>query len=121
MCQCQNQSCGCAKGGCGCSHSAGGSCSCGCASQKMGSCGTQSKNESCASKFLELADQAWMEVLKEKIKEQIKSSSKNMDELARMIAEANHERWKKKMDAKNCCGCFEEKLKKFFEQSCSTK
>jgi len=62
-----------------------------------------------------------MEVLKEKIKENIKANSKNMDELARMISEANHERWKKKMDEKSCCGCFEEKLKNFFEQSCKAK
>ena len=117
MCHCQKQSCGCSKEGCGCGcHQSSGSCSC--CSQLKGSCG----NEDHAShKFLELADQAWMEVLKEKIKEHIKANAKHIDELARLIAEANHERWKKKMDQKCSCGNFEEKLKNFFEQSCRTK
>jgi len=62
-----------------------------------------------------------MELLKEKIKEHIQSQAKNIDELARLIAEANHERWQKKMEDKHCCGGYEEKLKDFFNQACQTK
>lgn len=63
-----------------------------------------------------------MEVLKEKIKEYIQThSQKNMDELARLIAEANHERWQKKMENNKCTGGFEERLSEFFGMSCSTR
>jgi hypothetical protein len=61
-----------------------------------------------------------MEVLKEKIKENIRASAKNMDELARIISEANHERWKKKIEYSQCSGSFESKLGEFFGQSCPT-
>lgn len=83
-----------------------------------GGCGQGSCNY--AEKFLELADHAWMELLKEKIKEHINQSHTNIDELARLIAEANHERWQKKMEDKQCCGGYEEKLKNFFKQACHT-
>jgi hypothetical protein len=62
-----------------------------------------------------------MELLKEKIKEHIRSQAKNIDELARLIAEANQERWQKKMDAGQCCECFEEKIKEFFSQACQAR
>lgn len=116
-----NQGCGCQAKGCSCHchHS------CGCG---QGSCGCQSKGCGCkhcqgnyTEKFLELADHAWMELLKEKIKGHIQSQAKNMDELARLISEANHERWQKKIEDKQCCGSFEEKLKDFFSQACQTQ
>lgn len=124
MCQCKNQSCGCSSCGCSC-QSKGGCCSqkseCGCQGKSCGcgGCGGCKCNK--AEKFLELADQAWMELLKEKIKTHIQSQAKNMDELARLISEANHERWQKKLEDKECCGSFEEKLKGFFQQVCRTK
>lgn len=133
MCHCQGHSSCCSSGGCGCqskSSSSSKGCSCGCQPSQCcqksccgGSCGGD-KSCSCechyATKFLELADRAWMEVLKEKIKEHIQSNAKNMDELARLISEANHARWQKKMEDKECCGGYEEKLKEFFHQSCCT-
>lgn len=131
MCHSYDHSgCG-SSGGCGCQ-----SCSCSCHKKEMGygghSCGCGSKGCGCqglckqgscdyAAKFLELADQAWMEVLKEKIKEHIKSNAKNMDELARLISEANHERWQKKMENKQCTGGYEEKLREFFHMSCQAQ
>lgn len=93
------------------------SCGCGCCCNK----GPEQKSGqgecNFAEKFLELADCAWMEVLKEKIKEQIRTHSKNLDELAAIIAEANHVRWHKKMEKKQCCKGFEEKVRGFFEKS----
>lgn len=140
MCHCHSHSC-CSKGGCGCGcHSSHNSCcgsscggqkssvcgcsGCSCSSQGSGGgCGCGNKQGDCnyASKFLELADCAWMEVLKEKIKEHIQSNAQHMDELARMISEANRERWQKKMENKQCCGNFEEKINEFFGQSCPSK
>lgn len=126
MSHCHDHSCcssgGCQSKGCSCScHKSCGSHSSCCESKGCG-CGCQCKQGSCdyAAKFLELADQAWIEVLKEKIKEHIQSNAKNMDELARLISEANHERWQKKMENKQCTGGFEEKLRDFFHMSCQT-
>ncbi|HXW53148.1 MAG TPA: hypothetical protein VEL47_03475 [Myxococcota bacterium] len=68
--------------------------------------------------FLELADCAWMEVLKEKIKEQILATDKErLTELAKIIAEGNQQRWKTKMSKKHHCHEFEEKLCAFFAKS----
>ena len=115
---CCNSSCGCQSKGCSCSchqsHS-GSHKSCGCESHERG-CGSHY-----AEKFLEMADHAWMEVLKEKIKDHIRSNAKNMDDLARIISEANHERWQTKMENKQCCGGYEERLKEFFNHSCHHK
>jgi hypothetical protein len=133
MCHCHTQSCSC--GSCAC-QSKGCSCSChhshcpychkaadcGCHHGHGKTCGCKHcEHHRYAERFLELADQAWMELLKEKIKEQIQSQSQNMDELARLIAEANREHWHKKMEDKQCCGSYEENLKNFFEQACRTR
>jgi len=65
--------------------------------------------------FLELADCAWMEVLKEKIKEHIKQEDgQRLDELARIVSEANKKRWEHKMCKDKCCEDFEEQLCMFF-------
>lgn len=61
--------------------------------------------------LLELADEAWMELLKDKIKEKILASSgKNLDQLATTVSEANKERWKSKMAAKKQCHAYKDKL-----------
>jgi hypothetical protein len=127
----QEHSCCSSKSGCGCQSSQGSCCSghksCGCGSSGCG-CGCQKKECGCkkegchaAEKFLALADCAWMEVLKEKIKENIKANDSHLDDLARLISETNHQRWQKKMQEKDCCGSFEEKLAEFFGQACHTK
>lgn len=64
--------------------------------------------------FLQLADEAWMEVLKEKIKKHILANDTKMDELAKIISEANHERWKMKMVGKHECDDFKQKLREYF-------
>lgn len=73
------------------------------------------EDESCSKAFLHIADEAWMEVLKAKIKEQIiATSGPHLNELAKIISEANQERWKNKMASKKGCKEFEEKICKFF-------
>lgn len=94
------------KGGCTCG------CGCGCGSharpQNEGHC-------HCAEKFLEIADEAWKEVLKEKIKAKIISKKgEHIEKLAEMIAIANGEKWKHKIAAKMKCNEFKEGLKDFF-------
>lgn len=130
MCHCNQNSCCSDKGcGCGCQSKSccGGSqksCGCkGCGSDcgcKSQGCGSQQCG-SYASKFLELADCAWMEVLKEKIKDHIRANAKHMDELAALISEANHEKWQKKMENQKCCGGFEEKLGEMLGSCCQVK
>ena len=96
-------------------HHHEGHCSCGCG------CGCDSHHHhgeegcKCTEKFLEIADEAWKEVLKEKIKEKILShKGEHMDNLAEMIAKANGEKWKIKISAKTKSNKFKENLKEFF-------
>lgn len=101
-----------------CSH---GGCSCPCHEEEC------HEEESCsAEKLFEIADCAWVELLKEKIKEHILASDTKINELAKIVAEANHKRWKHKMERDKCdshseeCALdFEEALCRLYS-SCST-
>lgn len=69
----------------------------------------------CAEKFLHLADEAWVEVLKEKIKAKIISKKgEHLEKLADIIAKANCEKWKTKIASKHNCNEFKEDLKAYF-------
>jgi hypothetical protein len=70
-----------------------------------------------AGELLTLADQAWMEVLKEKIKKQIESESgSHLDNLAKLVAQTNQMRWKNKLEAKHGCHEFKDKLADLFKK-----
>jgi hypothetical protein len=70
-----------------------------------------------SKQLLELADEAWMEVLKEKIKEKIiASSGGHLDKLAALVTETNHMRWNNKMTADRACEDFKKKLCDLFHQ-----
>lgn len=78
--------------------------------------------------LFEIADCAWAEVLKEKIKEHIRSTDNKIDGLAKIVAEANHKRWKNKMqkdacasEYEECCLDFEEELCRLFSGPCEIK
>lgn len=95
------------------------SCSCcGCKSSCSCSCHGSQENSCCdyPKKFLELADCAWMEVLKEKIKDHIRQKDTKINELAQLISETNHERWKHKQEKFQGCNAYEEKLKNLFSK-----
>lgn len=99
-------------------------CSCGCGSESGCKCGCGShhhhhhdnENEChCAEKFLRIADDAWIEVLKDKIKEKIiAKKGDHIDKLAEMVATANGEKWKHVISAKTKCHKFKDNLKEFF-------
>ena len=99
-------------------HHHEGDCGCGCG------CGTHHHHHHhgeegggchCTDKFLELADEAWAEVLKEKIKSQIIAhKSEHLDKLAELVAKANGEKWKYKISAKMKGSEFKDDLKDFF-------
>lgn len=99
--------------GCGHSHDYHKECNCGCHS-KHHQC-SEDGGCNCAEKFLELADEAWREVLKEKIKAKIiAKKDEHMEKLAEIVAMANRERWKHKIAAKIKCNEFKENLKEHF-------
>ena len=90
-----------------------------CCSHDQGSCHSDCSEpqgqKDFAAQLLDLADHAWMEVLKEKIKDQIKSAhGKHLDQLARIVAESNQMRWQNKMAAKKVCNDFHSKIHEFF-------
>lgn len=67
--------------------------------------------------FLKLADEAWQEVLKDKIKEYIlETQGDRMGKLAKIVAEGNHQRWRNRMQQKQGCKDFMAELCKFFDQ-----
>jgi hypothetical protein len=82
----------------GCHHSSHHShednhCHCHC---HHGSCCDEShmEEEECDSeRLLAIADMAWAEVLKEKIKEHIRASDKRIDEIAKIVSETNRAYW----------------------------
>jgi hypothetical protein len=118
-CGCGKSNCSC-KSGKSCQSSGGGSCGCCCGGGKCQCSCHQSADkghEECgfAHELLDLADQAWMEVLKERIKEEIKKNrGDHIEELAKVVTETNRDRWKNKMTKKQNCEQFGEKLKQIF-------
>ena len=78
-----------------------------------------SKNYECCcpmpEKLLALADEAWHDLLKEKIKDQISNScGDNMDKLAKLVAETNKEKWAHTVKGKVKCSEYKDKLKDLF-------
>lgn len=69
--------------------------------------------------MLALADAAWMEVLKEKMKDYIKANDHKIDELAKIVCETNHLRWQSKMAKQKAKMDFDQKLKGLFCNSCN--
>jgi ABC-type Zn2+ transport system substrate-binding protein/surface adhesin len=72
-----------------------------------------------AKHLLCLADEAWEDVLIEKIKQEIlKNSGDHLSELAKLIASANSERWRTKMSAGANCENFMTQLKTMMGKGC---
>jgi hypothetical protein len=70
-----------------------------------------------STQLFELADEAWMELLREKIKKQIEASSgPHLDNLAKIVSDANHARWQSKTVGYRNNEDFHEKLRGFFHK-----
>lgn len=66
-----------------------------------------------ADQLLEMADSAWMEVIKDLVKEEImKQSSDHIKKLAKLVAQSNQKRWTEKLAEKRAHQEFEEQLNK---------
>jgi hypothetical protein len=90
---------------CGC----GENCPCGC------QCKEGQKGKNFAHQILEMADEAWMEVLHDKIKEHVLAHcGTQLDELAKIAAESNGARWKHKKGAMQEAEDFDNKVDDFF-------
>lgn len=109
---CSNEkSCNCAC------HSQCKSCCCPCHA-KHDQCDEECSSESKTNYFLEIADEAWEEVLKDKIKDHIlKTQNERMNKLAKIVAEGNNQRWKNKMEKRHGYMEFQEELCEFFSQT----
>lgn len=108
--------CKCGLSGCSSGHSQG---VCSCCGHHECSCKQGHAHEHDHADFsqqlLEMADAAWMEVLKDKMKEHIKKSSgEQLDQLAGIVAEANKVRWKNKMANHKVCSDYKERIHGFF-------
>lgn len=95
-----------------------------CCSTENCTCTTTPKTESdCGcnmhEKLLTLADDAWMELLKEKIKANIeKSNGPHMDKIAKLVADTNCARWGHMIQAKVKCNEYQENLKALMTDGC---
>lgn len=92
---------------------------------KNGNCSCQNCHCSCqhcqnacqghlkySDQLLHLADEAWMDILKDKIKEEIRlNAGEQLTQLAKLVATANHARWRDKMQSKKDYEDFELQLK----------
>lgn len=70
------------------------------------SSGNGNKEQECNlhEKLLCLADEAWKEVLKEKIKAEIeKSQGEKLNSLAKLVAETNNRKWSYLIQGKKAC------------------
>ncbi len=63
-------------------------------------------------KLLCLADEAWKEVVKDKIKKEIeKTAGAKLDALAKLVAEANHTKWTHMIEGKQKCDQFKDQVR----------
>lgn len=89
--------------------------------QTGSTCTTKNATGECScdmpEKLLALADEAWSELLKEKIKAEIsKSCGEGMDKLAKLVAETNKAKWAHTIQGKVKCNEYKDKLKAIFSE-----
>jgi hypothetical protein len=70
-------------------------------------------------RLLALADEAWMELLKEKMKAEIeKTNGAHMSEVAKLVVEANCAKWGNMIQAKMKCNEYKESLRALMTGGC---
>lgn len=83
-----------------------------------------SNQDDCCSdmpeKLLHLADEAWMEVLKDKIKKEIIATDggKKIDEIAKLVVETNCAKWQNMIAGRKQCEEYSDNLKKIMTSEC---
>lgn len=104
-------------------------CGCGCKSHDHDSCCShEHKHDSCcghqdshdchqdiAHHLLHVADEAWMEILKDKIKKHILAScDQQLENIASIVSESNKSRWQHKLAIQKAKQEFKDKLEDAF-------
>lgn len=80
-------------------------------------CSDHSHQEDFPHQLLQVADEAWMEVLKEKIKAEIlHHNGAQLDALAKLVSETNNHRWSGKLGLQNTVDDFKCKLDQIFKK-----
>jgi hypothetical protein len=70
------------------------------------------KSKKYSDELLRLADLAWMEAVKDGIKEEIlRYSGQHIKALAKLVSESNHKRWQAKLEEKKDVEEFEDELR----------
>jgi hypothetical protein len=86
------------SGSCGSESHRHGHSHCGCSCHSCTCCSHHEHEEGCDSeRLLAIADMAWVEVLKDKIKQNILTSDHRIDEIAKIVAETNRDFWRLEM------------------------
>ncbi len=68
--------------------------------------------------LLELADEAWYEAVKDRIRKEIDAScGEKLDELAKIVTEANQCRWQHKIGGKVKENAYKTRIREFFESA----
>ena len=72
-------------------------------------------------KLIQLADEAWYEVMKDKLKKEIEATcGEKLDKLAQIVASTNNARWGHKIQGKVMCDEYKNSIKELFT-SCQTE
>jgi hypothetical protein len=70
-----------------------------------------------SDELLELADEAWMDVLFDKIKEEVEQhSGEHITKLAQLVSRTNHDRWKSKLAGKASTHAFRHELRELMDR-----
>lgn len=81
---------------------------------------SESNGEECnmSEKLLSMADEAWLEVIKDKMKDEIeKSCGDKLSKVAAFVTKANGEKWKSIMASKSKCEEFKAKVEELLSSS----
>lgn len=96
------------------SHSQG---CCSCSAHHHCSCECHKHHHKYSDDLLEIADEAWMEVVKEKIKEEIRQhAGEHISKLAKLVAQTNHTRWTNILGEKRNLEEYENNLRNLVSQ-----
>lgn len=81
------------------------------------------EEEACASDiYIKLADQAWLNVLRKKMEENLeKHVGNHLGKVAEFVCEANKKRWKGKFAKNHCIEEYKEGLKRLFQEDICNK
>ncbi len=92
-----------------------------CDSDQCSTAKSENTGECCdmPEKLLALADEAWFEVLKEKMKAEISTTcGDRLDKLAKLVTETNQDKWMHTIQGKVKCEEYKENLKAMFAGKC---